>query len=168
MTRNTSSLYRKAITCFAFLIWALAGAGWASESTITNQTAPSGAEPGSLVLTNAEQVHSLTRKQAALSFAAGVVTQQKRGKILTANAAFVFCRFLPRHRRCELREATFSTGEQCSISCVKVQQHCNNMSIESTQVVDSDGADGGGRTHTSVKILDFESSASANSATSAT
>jgi integrase len=30
------------------------------------------------------------------------------------------------------------------------------------------GADGGGRTHTSVKTLDFESSASANSATSAT
>ncbi len=29
------------------------------------------------------------------------------------------------------------------------------------------GADGGGRTHTSVKTLDFESSASANSATSA-
>ena len=34
--------------------------------------------------------------------------------------------------------------------------------------VDLYGADGGGRTHTSVKILDFESSASANSATSAT
>jgi hypothetical protein len=31
-----------------------------------------------------------------------------------------------------------------------------------------DGADGGGRTHTSFRILDFESSASANSATSAT
>ena len=31
-----------------------------------------------------------------------------------------------------------------------------------------DGADGGGRTHTSSRILDFESSASANSATSAT
>src|ERR1017187_2004517 len=30
------------------------------------------------------------------------------------------------------------------------------------------GADGGGRTHTSSRILDFESSASANSATSAT
>jgi hypothetical protein len=30
------------------------------------------------------------------------------------------------------------------------------------------GADGGGRTHTPVKALDFESSASANSATSAT
>src|SRR5713226_7957742 len=29
------------------------------------------------------------------------------------------------------------------------------------------GADGGGRTHTSVRTLDFESSASANSATSA-
>ena len=30
------------------------------------------------------------------------------------------------------------------------------------------GADGGGRTHTSLRIPDFESSASANSATSAT
>ena len=31
-----------------------------------------------------------------------------------------------------------------------------------------DGADGGGRTHTLSRVLDFESSASANSATSAT
>ena len=30
-----------------------------------------------------------------------------------------------------------------------------------------DGADGGGRTHTTFRLLDFESSASANSATSA-
>jgi hypothetical protein len=30
-----------------------------------------------------------------------------------------------------------------------------------------DGADGGGRTHTLSRVLDFESSASANSATSA-
>ena len=30
------------------------------------------------------------------------------------------------------------------------------------------GADGGGRTHTASRLLDFESSASANSATSAT
>jgi signal transduction histidine kinase len=65
MTRDTSSLYWKAITCFTFLIWATSGAGRATESAITNQTAPPGAEPGSLVLTNAEQVHSLTRKQAA-------------------------------------------------------------------------------------------------------
>ena len=35
------------------------------------------------------------------------------------------------------------------------------------RVVDLYGADGGGRTHTPVKTLDFESSASANSATSA-
>ena len=35
-------------------------------------------------------------------------------------------------------------------------------------VLDGDGADGGGRTHTSLRIQDFESSASANSATSAT
>jgi hypothetical protein len=34
--------------------------------------------------------------------------------------------------------------------------------------VEKSGADGGGRTHTSSRILDFESSASANSATSAT
>jgi hypothetical protein len=31
-----------------------------------------------------------------------------------------------------------------------------------------DGADGGGRTHTTLRLPDFESSASANSATSAT
>src|SRR5713226_7235942 len=36
-----------------------------------------------------------------------------------------------------------------------------------TQVVDIHGADGGGRTHTLLRVPDFESSASANSATSA-
>ena len=45
---------------------------------------------------------------------------------------------------------------------------CNNNSTESSQVVDYHGADGGGRTHTSSRIPDFESGASANSATSAT
>src|ERR1043165_3781217 len=40
--------------------------------------------------------------------------------------------------------------------------------MSSDFVLNTSGTDGGGRTHTSVKTLDFESSASANSATSAT
>jgi signal transduction histidine kinase len=59
------SLRWDATTCFAFLIWAMSGAGRASESAITNLTALPWIGPGSPVLTNAEQVHSLTRKEAA-------------------------------------------------------------------------------------------------------
>ena len=53
------------IFCFSFLIWAIANAGRASESGLTNQSTPLAVALRSLVLTNAEQVHSLTRKEAA-------------------------------------------------------------------------------------------------------
>jgi signal transduction histidine kinase len=59
------SFHWDAITCFAFLIWAVANGGRASESPITNQTAPLGVVLGSPVLTNAGQVHRLSRKEAA-------------------------------------------------------------------------------------------------------
>jgi hypothetical protein len=65
MTRNALTLHLDAIFCFAFLIWAVADAGRASESVITNQSAPLGVALRSPVLTNAEQVHWLTRKEAA-------------------------------------------------------------------------------------------------------
>src|SRR5271167_912590 len=83
MTRNTFSLHLKAIFCLAFLIWAVADAGWASDSVITNQTSPPGAVIGSPVLTNAEQVHWLTRKEAA-----GGQLAQIRGVITCALPAF--------------------------------------------------------------------------------
>jgi signal transduction histidine kinase len=65
MTRNALNLHLDAIFCFAFLIWAVADAGRASESVLTNQSAPLGDALRSPVLTNAEQVHWLTRKEAA-------------------------------------------------------------------------------------------------------
>jgi signal transduction histidine kinase len=65
MTRNALNLHLDAIFCFAFLIWAVADASEASESVITNRSAQSGVASGSSVLTNAAQVHWLTRKEAA-------------------------------------------------------------------------------------------------------
>jgi signal transduction histidine kinase len=65
MTRNALNLHLDAIFCFAFLIWAVADAGSALGSVVTNQSAPLGVESRSPVLTTAEQVHRLTRKEAA-------------------------------------------------------------------------------------------------------
>jgi signal transduction histidine kinase len=65
MTRNTLNLHLDAIFCSAFLTWAITDAGRASDSIITNQAALAGLGFGSSVLTNAEQVHWLTRKVAA-------------------------------------------------------------------------------------------------------
>jgi signal transduction histidine kinase len=65
MTFNPLNLHVDAIFCFAFLICAVADGGRASESVLTNQSAPLGVALRSPVLTNAEQVHWLTRKEAA-------------------------------------------------------------------------------------------------------
>jgi signal transduction histidine kinase len=54
-----------AIFCFAFLAWIFASTGRASEPSTTNQPSPPGITNGILVLTNAEQVHWLSRKDAA-------------------------------------------------------------------------------------------------------
>jgi signal transduction histidine kinase len=66
MTRNAPNLHLNVIFYFAFLILALAdNSGRAFESGLTNQATPPETTIPSLVLTNAEQVHSLTRKEAA-------------------------------------------------------------------------------------------------------
>ena len=65
MTRNVLNLHLNATLCFAFLIWAVADAGGASESVVTNQSSPAGVASRSPVLTNADQVHWLTREEAA-------------------------------------------------------------------------------------------------------
>jgi hypothetical protein len=65
MTRSVLNLRLDAILCFAFLMWAVADADRAAESVITNRSAPPGADSRSPVLTTAEQVHGLTRKEAA-------------------------------------------------------------------------------------------------------
>ena len=65
MTRNALNLHLDASFCFAFLFWTVADGGRASEAAVTNQSAPLGVESRSPVLTTAEQVHRLTREQAA-------------------------------------------------------------------------------------------------------
>lgn len=65
MTSNAPHRRLNTIFCFSFLIFAIANAGRASESGLTNQSTPLAVTLRSLVLTNAEQVHSLTRKEAA-------------------------------------------------------------------------------------------------------
>ncbi len=65
MAHNPPNLHLNAIYCFVFLIWAATDAGGASDSALTNQSALPGVALRSPVLTNAEQVHRLTRKEAA-------------------------------------------------------------------------------------------------------
>ena len=65
MAHNSLNLHLDAIFCFAFLIWAVGDAGRAAEPVLTNQSAPPGVALQSPVLTNAEQVHWLTRKEAS-------------------------------------------------------------------------------------------------------
>ena len=65
MSRNALNHHLDAIFCFAFLIWTVVYAGMVSEAATTNQSALPGVAFGSPVLTNAEQVHWLTRTEAA-------------------------------------------------------------------------------------------------------
>ena len=65
MIRNVISPRRYAIFWFVFLAWSIAATGKAAETSQTNPIAPSGALARSGVLTNAEQVHWLTREEAA-------------------------------------------------------------------------------------------------------
>jgi len=65
MTHNRLNLRLAAIFCFASLIRAVADEGRAPESVPRNQSAPLEVVLPSPVLTNAEQVHWLTRKEAA-------------------------------------------------------------------------------------------------------
>ncbi len=65
MTRNSLNLRLDAVFCFAFLIWTVADSGSASEPAITNQSTLQGVAVSSGVLTNAGQVHWLTRQEAA-------------------------------------------------------------------------------------------------------
>jgi signal transduction histidine kinase len=65
MTRRVLYLRLDVICCFAFLIRFVADAGGPLESEITNQPAQQAVDPRSLLLTTAEQVHWLTRKEAA-------------------------------------------------------------------------------------------------------
>jgi signal transduction histidine kinase len=65
MTYNPLNLRLTTIFCFAFLIRAVADGGSATGPVLTNQFASLGVATQSPVLTNAEQVHWLTRKEAA-------------------------------------------------------------------------------------------------------
>src|SRR5665213_624945 len=65
MTHNVLYLRLNAIFCFAFLILAVADVGEPSEFVQANQPAPPGVEPQFPVLTNVEQIHWLTREEAA-------------------------------------------------------------------------------------------------------
>jgi len=65
MAHNSLNLHLDATFCFAFMIWAAGNQGMAAESVLTNQSVPPGVAMQSAVLTNAEQVHWLTRKEAA-------------------------------------------------------------------------------------------------------
>jgi len=64
MKHNDLHLQLRAIVCCAFLIWMAAGAVQAEDLTATNPPAGSGVIMPSPVLTNAQQVHWLTRKEA--------------------------------------------------------------------------------------------------------
>ncbi|MGA9451466.1 MAG: sensor histidine kinase [Verrucomicrobiia bacterium] len=65
MTRSVLNFHPQTIVYLAFLVWAGAVESGAAESVNTNQSAPPGVPLPSPVLTNAEQVHWLTRKEAA-------------------------------------------------------------------------------------------------------
>ena len=65
MTRNAFNLCLVAVCCFAFLIRIVARASPASELVPANPPVVPGARPQIPVLTNAEQVYWLTRREAA-------------------------------------------------------------------------------------------------------
>jgi signal transduction histidine kinase len=65
MNNRAPNLHLDAIFFFAFLIWTVTGDGRASEQALTNQPPLPEVNAPSLVLTNAEQVHWLSRQEAA-------------------------------------------------------------------------------------------------------
>jgi signal transduction histidine kinase len=65
MIHNPLNRHLEAIFCFAWLIWAVPNGVQASDSVLTNQSASPGVALPSPILTNAEQVHWLTRNEAA-------------------------------------------------------------------------------------------------------
>ena len=75
----------------------------------------------------------------------------------------------------EAHPATDQMGTDCDAALNKLETNVSPITCNQAErfpmppaSFDLDGADGGGRTHTSSRIPDFESGASANSATSAT
>ena len=83
MTRSVLNFHPQTIVYLAFLVWAGAVESEAAESVNTNQSAPPRVPLPSPVLTNAEQVHWLTRKEAA-----GGQPVRIRGVITCALPAF--------------------------------------------------------------------------------
>ncbi len=65
MTRSALNFPPQTIVYLVFLAWAVAVESRAVELVATNQSAPPGVASPSSVLTNAEQVHWLTRQEAA-------------------------------------------------------------------------------------------------------
>ncbi|MGH7993253.1 MAG: hypothetical protein ACREDQ_07045, partial [Limisphaerales bacterium] len=65
MTSRVLNLHPQTMVCSVFLAWAAAVNSRAAESVATNQSTPPGVALPSSVLTNAEQVHWLTRPEAA-------------------------------------------------------------------------------------------------------
>ena len=64
MSRRVINLLLDALFCFAFLSWTIAVQGRAAESVVTNASPPPEFTPGAPILTNAEQVHKLSREEA--------------------------------------------------------------------------------------------------------
>jgi len=65
MTCSVRNFHPLTTVYFTLLVWAVAVEGRTEESLATNQSAPLRVTSQSLVLTNAEQVHRLSRKEAA-------------------------------------------------------------------------------------------------------
>jgi signal transduction histidine kinase len=65
MTCSALNLHPRTVFCLAFSAWVMAAQSKAAESANTNQSAPPAIAWSGPVLTNAEQVHWLTRKEAA-------------------------------------------------------------------------------------------------------
>src|SRR6516225_3379559 len=64
MIRRVINLLLDALFCFAFLSLAIAVQGRGAEPAVTNASPPPVFAPGTPILTNAEQVHGLSREQA--------------------------------------------------------------------------------------------------------
>ena len=65
MIRRALNHLLDTLFCFAFLSWAIPVQGRAAEPAVTNAPPPSAFPTGTPILTNAEQVHWLSRKEAA-------------------------------------------------------------------------------------------------------
>ena len=65
MTSSALHLHPHTLVGSVFLAWAVAVDGRAADLAVTNQSAPPGVASSASVLTNAEQVHWLTREEAA-------------------------------------------------------------------------------------------------------